>query len=319
MTSVGFVVHGGREPAVRTAAGLIRAIAGREVEVRVLDDDPIHFSAASRGVADLAPGRERRTRVAGRVRRRARPGGERRRGRHVPAGGALRDGGRPPGRRRQCRADGVPHARRPRPGRGGHRAGPFGNGRGGGTGRRGRGAPRRDRLDRTPLGAQRGHGGEGHPPPGRAGGRVPRRRVRDDVLRRRRHRGDLDRFHGLLVLRAGADRVAARPVPGRDPDRRTHGVRPVVRDRCGRGRRDRGAGRGGRGAVHRRQGEPSAAGGGAGAYPGVRPAGARGPSSGNRRASTAGCGTGSRCRTAACRAGWTTSRRRRTDSPPFAQ
>ncbi|HXJ63926.1 MAG TPA: NAD(+)/NADH kinase, partial [Actinomycetota bacterium] len=54
MTAVGFVVHGGRGQAVRTAAQLIRAIAGREVEVRVLDDDPLHFSTASRGVADLA-------------------------------------------------------------------------------------------------------------------------------------------------------------------------------------------------------------------------------------------------------------------------
>jgi len=53
VTAVGFVVHGGRGAAVRTAGELIRAIAGREVEVRVLDDDPIHTSFA-KGVADLA-------------------------------------------------------------------------------------------------------------------------------------------------------------------------------------------------------------------------------------------------------------------------
>ena len=54
MTAVGFVVHGGRRSAVRTAADLMRWLAGREVEVRVLDDDPVHASPIGAGVARLA-------------------------------------------------------------------------------------------------------------------------------------------------------------------------------------------------------------------------------------------------------------------------
>jgi NAD+ kinase len=54
MTAVGFVVHGGRESAVRTAARLIRWLAGREVEVRVLNDDAERASPLGRGIARLA-------------------------------------------------------------------------------------------------------------------------------------------------------------------------------------------------------------------------------------------------------------------------
>jgi NAD+ kinase len=54
MTAVGLVVHAGRASAVRTARELIRWLAGREVEVRLLDDDPVHTTSSGRGVADLA-------------------------------------------------------------------------------------------------------------------------------------------------------------------------------------------------------------------------------------------------------------------------
>jgi NAD+ kinase len=56
VTVVGFVVHGGRPSAVRTARELIRWLAGREVEVRLLDDDPTHSSPVGRGVVELADG-----------------------------------------------------------------------------------------------------------------------------------------------------------------------------------------------------------------------------------------------------------------------
>jgi NAD+ kinase len=54
VTAVGFVVHGGRESAVRTASRLMAWLAGRGVEVRILDDDPVHTSPIGRGVAGLA-------------------------------------------------------------------------------------------------------------------------------------------------------------------------------------------------------------------------------------------------------------------------
>jgi NAD+ kinase len=54
LTAVGLVVHGGRPSAVETARALIRWLAGREVEVRLLDDDPVHASPIGRGVAELA-------------------------------------------------------------------------------------------------------------------------------------------------------------------------------------------------------------------------------------------------------------------------
>ncbi|HEY7282501.1 MAG TPA: NAD(+)/NADH kinase [Actinomycetota bacterium] len=53
MTLVGFVVHGGRESAVRTAIGLIRSLAERGLQVRILDDDPIHSSAPAAGIEAL--------------------------------------------------------------------------------------------------------------------------------------------------------------------------------------------------------------------------------------------------------------------------
>jgi hypothetical protein len=54
MTAVGLVVHGGRPSAVRTARGLIRWLAGREVDVRLLDEDPQHSTPIGRGTAELA-------------------------------------------------------------------------------------------------------------------------------------------------------------------------------------------------------------------------------------------------------------------------
>jgi NAD+ kinase len=54
VTVVGFVVHGGRASAVRTATRLIRSLAGRGLQVRVLDDDPIHSSAPAAGVEALS-------------------------------------------------------------------------------------------------------------------------------------------------------------------------------------------------------------------------------------------------------------------------
>ena len=55
MTAVGFVVHGGRNSAVRTADRLMRWLAGREVAVRVLDDEAALTSAGA-GVPALAAG-----------------------------------------------------------------------------------------------------------------------------------------------------------------------------------------------------------------------------------------------------------------------
>jgi NAD+ kinase len=54
VTAVGFVVHGGRRSAVATAASLMRWLASREVDVRVLDEDPGRSSPIGAGVARLA-------------------------------------------------------------------------------------------------------------------------------------------------------------------------------------------------------------------------------------------------------------------------
>ena len=181
VSRVAFVVHEGRPAAVAAADD-----AARRLEARGVACDP----DAGRRRVDLviAVGGDgtflRGAHVAARARRARSLGVKVGRLGFLTEVEPERGGGADRARRSRARAD---------------RGAPRG---GGGAGRR--------RRVRGAVGDERGHGREARPAPAGAAPGRGGRGVRHDVLGRRGHRGDADGLDRLLVLGAGADRVARR-------------------------------------------------------------------------------------------------------------
>ena len=178
MSNVAFVVHEGRAAAVAAADRLRRTSwSAAGVGVGAPGDDGVDLVVAVGGDGTFLRGAH----AAARARRAG--GGREGRPARVPHRGRARRRGRARPARRS------PATRRSRSGS------PWS---------RSRSTARRS----SRSGAERGHGREARPAPAGAAAGRGRRRVRDDVLGRRRDRRDADRFDRVFVLGARPDRLA---------------------------------------------------------------------------------------------------------------